>query len=103
MPRREQVRTACKNGPPVPPVKGNTTMDKSTTDPQVQEAIRDLGINVPIYRVEQIAGGLRFYLYGHKQPVDWIDEPESVETQHLASPPALPRPKRKPRARKAQA
>lgn len=100
MPRREQVRTACKNGPPVPPVKGNTTMDKSTTDPQVQEAIRDLGINVPIYRVEQIAGGLRFYLYGHKQPVDWIDEPEP-EIEITSKP--LPRPKRKPRARKAQA
>lgn len=38
---------------------------------QIRAAVKALGISVPIYRVETIRGGLRLYLYGHSEPVEY--------------------------------
>lgn len=37
----------------------------------LKQAIQDLGINVPVYRYERTENGIRIYLYGRHNPVEW--------------------------------
>jgi len=51
---------------------------------KIQQAITDLHITVPIYRVRALQhGGLRLWLYGHREPVDWAPE---KRTRRRSSP-----------------
>jgi hypothetical protein len=62
-------------------------MASKTQQQLLQQAIKELHINVPIYQVRTLDnGGLRLWLYGHHHPVDWQPKPPA---------PAKPRRKRK--------
>jgi hypothetical protein len=44
---------------------------------KLKQAIKDLHITVPIYQVHALqTGGLRLWLYGHTEPVDWTPKPK---------------------------
>lgn len=38
----------------------------------LKQAIQDLGITVPVYRYERTENGIRIYLYGRHNPVEWV-------------------------------
>lgn len=59
------------------------------TRADIRRAIKALGINVPIYQVEAIPGGVRFYLYGHKKPMDW-KRPRKRRTKAKPKPKVTP-------------
>ena len=73
-------------------------MDQTQEDQDLRQAIADLKITVPIYHVEPTASGLRLYLYGHSEPVDWIrpSSKEEVARNKSQKPPSRKGP---PRAR----
>ncbi len=52
------------------PTKASRSIQRPSAG-DIRRAVKALGINVPIYRVETITDGLRFHLYGHKKPVHW--------------------------------
>jgi len=57
-------------------------MDSDAEQAKIAQAKQELKINVPIYRIEQLEnGGLRFYLYGHRFPVDWTPSPPPTKTR----------------------
>jgi hypothetical protein len=52
-------------------------MATTDLDRKTQQAIKDLHITVPIYQVHALqTGGLRLWLYGHTEPVDWTPKPK---------------------------
>ena len=46
----------------------------------LRQAIADLHITVPVYRIEPTDKGLRLYLYGHSEPVEWIRTQRKLQT-----------------------
>jgi hypothetical protein len=75
-------------------------------DNLIAQAVRELGISVPVLRVEAHGSGLKLWLYGGQgEPVVW--EPKKAETKPQPVQPkaetkpqpakATPKPKAKPR------
>jgi hypothetical protein len=68
-------------------------------DNLIAQAVRELGISVPVLRVEAHGSGLKLWLYGGQgEPVTW--EPKKAETKPQ---PTQPKAQTKPQPAKAAA